>query len=557
MGRRFNFIKFIFNYNSIFFYYSHHNYAGLSFNIHSLIQNKFKSDIGLIHDENIPHVFEEEVISIEDCSFEKIVRANERKTSHPRSLLRPQAKFKQTLTVKKSLLKNQSRLTQIKSTYPMPLESSKFRQSFNMKPSNFVLNEQTLKIFNNRIKAIRKRKAQSVAREKKQKGQKSKPIEIRRNNKLNISKKPKLIIDTKHSGVIVKVEQSESDVDVDILSHSEDELNLTVDQISFNEETSRSSEEMLKKKSEKISESSSLERQDSVDNEVQKNIKMLKTIDKETFSILKSIETPQQELILEISKISKLERFMHSEFFMQAPTRTPERYLKIRNHILNMWKQCKPAYLSKTCARNGLKKCGDVNAIGRIHLMMEQFGAINFKCNVRWIRPLSNLYNLFQQNIKNRSQSSRIFTLLKKEQRKKNNPKVFASSLHETNFTISHDYPTNITIDSSMIKRIKSRTENRTQFELIECTCFSKNEAPFKVSINLSCLLCIYLHSASSKLEIMGFLGGKSNGKGLAITRYKPGQTSNQTAISCEMCPVSQLEQSFSLVETGYDLIGW
>lgn len=553
------------------FFYSDH-LAGLSSNTDGseILRSKFNFDLGtgLIFDENIPVVFEEEVISVEDWSSEKVVLAKEKfertlllQTSHPRSLLRPQsdAKFKQTLTVKRSLLKNQSRMTQLKSTEPLQLGNSKFRKSFNMKPSNFVLNEQTLKIFNNRIKAIRKRKAQSVAREKKQKSKKPKPIEMRRNKKLNVPKKSKLNIDAKHSGIIVKVEKSEDDVDVDILSHSEDEMNLTVDQISFDEEISKSSEEILIEESWRSRRSSSLERQDLIDDDVQKNIERLKNIDEETFLILKTLEIPHQEIILENSNISSLERFMHSEFFMKAPARTPERYLKIRNHILNMWKHSKPAYLSKTCARNGLKKCGDVNAIGRIHLMLEQIGAINFSCNVSWIRPLSDLYNLFQQNIKNRSQSSRVLPWIKKEQRKKNDPEVFATGLQETNFTISHDYPAVITIDSSMIKRIKSRSKNRTQFELIECEYFSKdNIAPFNVSITLSCLLCIYLHSISSKLEIMGFLGGKSNGSGkIDLTRYKPCQTLDQTAINCEMCPVSQLEQSSSLIETGYDLIGW
>lgn len=73
--------------------------------------------------------------------------------------------------------------------------------------------------------------------------------------------------------------------------------------------------------------------------------------------------------------------------------------------------------------------------------------------------------------------------------------------------------------------------------------------------------MCFYLHGLSSKFEVMGFLGGyrsKSIGRDkLSIARYKPCQTSIQTGTMCEMCPVSQVEQSTSLLEEGYDLLGW
>lgn len=40
----------------------------------------------------------------------------------------------------------------------------------------------------------------------------------------------------------------------------------------------------------------------------------------------------------------------------------------------------KPKYLNKTSVRPGLKNCGDVNCIGRIHTYLELIGAINFSC---------------------------------------------------------------------------------------------------------------------------------------------------------------------------------
>lgn len=59
----------------------------------------------------------------------------------------------------------------------------------------------------------------------------------------------------------------------------------------------------------------------------------------------------------------------------------------------------------------------------------------------------------------------------------------------------------------------------------------------------------------------MGFLGGhrsKSVGRSkLSLTRYKPCRTSQQSGTMCEMCPVSQVEQSSSLGDEGYELLGW
>ena len=67
----------------------------------------------------------------------------------------------------------------------------------------------------------------------------------------------------------------------------------------------------------------------------------------------------------------------NQEFFLGRNTKTPERYMSIRNQIIDMWNETKPNYLSKTQVRNKLKDCGDVNAIGRIHNFLEKAGWIN------------------------------------------------------------------------------------------------------------------------------------------------------------------------------------
>lgn len=89
-------------------------------------------------------------------------------------------------------------------------------------------------------------------------------------------------------------------------------------------------------------------------------------------------------------------------FIVQELKKLNFRYLKIRNHMITMWKQQKPLHLSKTSSRNGLKNCGDVNCIGRVHSFLEQIGAINYG-GVTWIRPLRDLFKLLQENIRNKN----------------------------------------------------------------------------------------------------------------------------------------------------------
>lgn len=78
--------------------------------------------------------------------------------------------------------------------------------------------------------------------------------------------------------------------------------------------------------------------------------------------------------------ISEEEKSSNPEWFQNKQSKTPERYLKIRNHILDSWRACRPRYLTKTAARRNLRDCGDVNAIGRVHAYLESIGAINVNC---------------------------------------------------------------------------------------------------------------------------------------------------------------------------------
>lgn len=554
----------------------------------------------LIYEEhNIPIYFEEEVIAEDE--EEPVNSISEPKIQKSITVAREQAKTLQT----------QKSGSQTGSHTPT---------SANFKP--FALNDHTMKLFKNKIKAIQKRRAQALAREKKQRPKKIKiaaqsstiskhsthPSSLRKQTAIptssnstssvvrkpstNFHYKPKPLVDPSKSGEILRMEKADSDdIEVDILSNSEDddiEPFKTYQMSSYpeidddeeededgseSEENLRSSENLKQEQINQIAideedednesattsftstddpdgnlnESIMLDNSNNDDEETNIKLGELKMCDEVTYKLMESNEIPVQEIILDPNEIIPIERFLLSEFFTgRSSTKSPKRYLRIRNHIICMWQQCKPFYLSKTAARQGLKKCGDVNIISRIHLTLENLGVINFGCvEVKWILPLKILYGLFQQSIRNKNQSN------------------FSSRSKNSSFSMENNDPSSdFASNDSMVNRIKSRTHSRTQFELIKCQRYSKeNVAPFEISITLSCLLCLYFHSLSSKLEIMGFLGGhidKNNGRSkISLKCYKPTNLINSTSISAEMCPVSQVEQSTDLLDSGYELLGW
>ncbi|KAF9986960.1 hypothetical protein BGZ65_005561 [Modicella reniformis] len=89
------------------------------------------------------------------------------------------------------------------------------------------------------------------------------------------------------------------------------------------------------------------------------------------------VTPPIMRRLLDKSIITEEEKQVHSEFFCNKASKTPERYQRIRNTILQAWEKSPSTYLTKTSVRSGLKDCGDVNAIGRVHSWLESIGAIN------------------------------------------------------------------------------------------------------------------------------------------------------------------------------------
>lgn len=88
---------------------------------------------------------------------------------------------------------------------------------------------------------------------------------------------------------------------------------------------------------------------------------------------------PKSENYFSFSIVSDEEKKIHSDFFdKRRAAKNPQRYLKIRNHIIGIWQQQRPRYVSISQARKGLKDCGDVTPMSRIHRYLECKGVINF-----------------------------------------------------------------------------------------------------------------------------------------------------------------------------------
>lgn len=270
---------------------------------------------------------------------------------------------------------------------------------------------------------------------------------------------------------------------------------------------------------------------------------------------LNSMNVPNEAVRLSPQSITDLEKYFHYEFFEGRQTKTPERYMKIRAYILNAWNDNKPSYVSKTTVRSGLKHCGDVNCISRIHSLLEQIGAINFghaSEHFDYIRPLSKLKEYFlptargKQSNKNDPFANCGSMVMERKQRMKNSSTKSPSKLVDANYTVSHTNGVTTVVFASLAPEkdgsLLKMKQIKPELELIECMRYSRDQiAPFQVSISLSTLLCLQLHSLSSRCEVMGFLGGsysKSVGRNkISITRYKPCNTSAQSGTMCEMCP--------------------
>ncbi|XP_019598088.2 deubiquitinase MYSM1 isoform X1 [Rhinolophus sinicus] len=283
------------------------------------------------------------------------------------------------------------------------------------------------------------------------------------------------------------------------------------------------------------------------------------------------LKPPEQEVEIDRNIIQEEEKQAIPEFFEGRQAKTPERYLKIRNYILDQWEICKPKYLNKTSVRPGLKNCGDVNCIGRIHTYLELIGAINFGCE-------QAVYNRPQPvdkvRIRDRKDTVEAYQLAQRLQSMRTRRRRVrdpwgnwcdAKDLEGQTFEHLSAEELARRREEEKCKPLKSSKVQRPTkssfdpFQLIPCNFFSEeNQEPFQVKVASEALLIMDLHAHVSMAEVIGLLGGRYSevDKIVEVCAAEP-CNSLSTGLQCEMDPVSQTQASETLAVRGYSVIGW
>ncbi|XP_059369077.1 histone H2A deubiquitinase MYSM1 [Carassius carassius] len=283
------------------------------------------------------------------------------------------------------------------------------------------------------------------------------------------------------------------------------------------------------------------------------------------------LRAPDQEVVLDLNTITEEEKQAIPEFFEGRPSKTPERYLKIRNYILDQWGRSKPKYLNKTSVRPGLKNCGDVNCIGRIHTYLELIGAINFNCD----QAIYNRPQLVDRSrLKENKDSLEVYHLAQRLQsmrtRKRRIRDMWGNWCDVKDLegqTYEHLSAEELAIRREEMKKKgpkpsklpKQRGSLFDPFQLIPCKAFGEEtEEPYKVIVLAEALVVMDIHAHVSMGEVIGLLGGtyEEEEKVLKICAAEP-CNSLSTGLQCEMDPVSQTQASELLGVKGHSVVGW
>ncbi|KAK3858040.1 hypothetical protein Pcinc_035738 [Petrolisthes cinctipes] len=275
---------------------------------------------------------------------------------------------------------------------------------------------------------------------------------------------------------------------------------------------------------------------------------------------------PVEERELDEGEATDEERRVHFEYFDGKGVKTPERYLKIRNYLVNYWKHVRPSYVRKTTVRSGLKNCGDVNSIGKVHEYLEKIGAINFGCQE------SNYTSPLVVGVKPKEKvcvpTKTVVKVDRSEMARQKQKKKWDMSLCEGGgLTISHD-ESGAVVDACHIPeapRVRtgaggSQTGARMeQFKLVRCLEHDPDTTPpFSVVLHAHALITLDLHAHTSLAEVMGLLGGYYDpvAKMLHVTVAVPTKAAS-SGVECDMCPVSQSSACTAIHEGGVQVVGW
>ncbi|XP_077549523.1 histone H2A deubiquitinase MYSM1-like [Haemaphysalis longicornis] len=268
-----------------------------------------------------------------------------------------------------------------------------------------------------------------------------------------------------------------------------------------------------------------------------------------------TFEPPTEEVVLDKTKITDEEKAVHSEFFSGSSSKTSERYLRIRNSIVEAWENQRPRYLNKTQARQGLKNCGDVNCIGRIHEYLEQIGAINFGCpqvTYQKIKPLTHT-KPFQKRKEVRPDVER-------PQRRKTASLGDVLSIDVKGGGVTVEHGSGGSVISQTLVRSKAKPSARQQnpFKLIPCRSYDEGQEPFSIEVAVAAFLRMDIHAHLLNTEVIGLLGGLyDEARSCLVVTAAEACDAVSTDLECEMDSVSQTQAMECLLEQGWDVVGW
>ncbi|KAK1165103.1 histone H2A deubiquitinase MYSM1 isoform X1 [Acipenser oxyrinchus oxyrinchus] len=283
------------------------------------------------------------------------------------------------------------------------------------------------------------------------------------------------------------------------------------------------------------------------------------------------LKPPEEEVEMDRNAIIEEEKQAISEFFEGRSSKTPERYLKIRNYILDQWEKCKPKYLNKTSVRPGLKNCGDVNCIGRVHTYLELIGAINFGCEQAvYNRPRLVDKTRFKEG-KDTMEAYQLAQRLQSMRTRKRRVRDVWGNWRDARDLEGQTYE-HLTAEELAKRReedkktlpkppkVPRQAKNSFDpFQLIPCQAFGgEKQEPFQVRVSGEALVVMDMHAHVSMAEVIGLLGGGySEGERVLEICVAEPCNSLSTGLQCEMDPVSQTQASEALAGRGYSVVGW
>ena len=280
----------------------------------------------------------------------------------------------------------------------------------------------------------------------------------------------------------------------------------------------------------------------------------------------------QESFAIELDKIKPFEMEFCPEWFLEETTlkrvnKTPERYLKIRNHIIELWETFKPEMISKSRIRPGLRGEGDVNAISRIHTFLDSIGAINVGI-LRKVVPKNG--SLKQVDLTEEiEEAEEINTPLQVGQRRRRVRGPNGTWISASNAVATEDYSSDDgdsqpakkqkTSQEGYVLRMKGELGKYDPFKLIPLGRYPEGDVTaIRVNIASNALVVMDMHAHLAHTEVIGLMGGKFDEslRQINVTEIFP-CNSLSTNIQCEMDPSSEMEARDAFTKQGLNVVGW